>query len=256
MSTSTDSVSAVPSDVDGVEIKVTLGADQVDAGLAAFALAAGAAERRRIWFCEYLSGSSGPTALPLLSRGVIVRVRKREDHRHDSTLKLRGPEGCIDPDAWRQRTRAFAKDARIEGDWVGDRHLLSASLDSHIEDGRIKEVLAERPPRVSRLLSQAQEDLAGEWLLGLGRLELLGPIRALKWDPGVEGLEHGIAAELWELDDRLRFLELSVREEHDPIGAQRRLEDAVRRAGLDFGSIQETKTRMVLEHLATAAQSR
>ncbi len=34
--------------------------------------------------------------LPLLARGVIVRVRKIRDGSDDSALKLRGPEGGVD----------------------------------------------------------------------------------------------------------------------------------------------------------------
>lgn len=195
---SPDRLDAPPPGVEWVEIKVTLGPELVDRGLAAFSLDKGAAERRRIWFCEHLGGHRGPKELPLLARGVILRVRKRADHADDATLKLRGPEGCIDPELWQQRTRAFGKQARIEGDWVADRHLLSASLDGDVEGGRIDEVVAERPHRVRRLLSEAQEALASDWLLGLGELEPLGPVQAWKWQLGADWLDgqdpHGAGA--------------------------------------------------------------
>jgi hypothetical protein len=236
----------------GIEIKVTLGAELVDAGLAAFDLSADAAQRRRIWFCEHLDGHGGPAALPLFARGLILRVRSKKGSADDSTLKLRGPEGCVDPEAWHRRTQGFGQRSRIEGDWVGERHLVSASLDNDIEDNRIEEVLAERPHRVSRLFSKEQESLARDWLLPLHDLDLLGPVHALKWQQTVRGLEHRLAAELWEVDEGLRFLELSLLVERDPIGAQRGLEQVVQSAGLDISSVQETKTRLVLEHLAAA----
>jgi hypothetical protein len=255
---STDDQNSAPPGVKKVELKVTLGPAQVDAGLGAFELDPAAAERRRIWFCERLDAHGGPTMLPLLARGIILRVRQHQDRSGESTLKLRGPEGCIDPDLWRRRTDAFGKDARIEGDWVTDRHLVAASLDSDVEVGRIDEVVAGLPHRVRRLLSDAQAALAAELLLGLGGLELLGPIRARKWDPGAGGLGAKVAAELWEIDEGPRFLELSMRVDvdADPGGLQRRLEETVRDAGLEIGSEQETKTKTVLTHFAKVESPR
>lgn len=256
---STDGTNAVPPGVEWVELKVTLGADQVDAGLAAFALRPISAERRSIWFCDRIDAHGGPTMLPLLARGVILRVRKVRDGADDSTLKLRGPEGCVDPALWRQRTRAFGDDARIEGDWVTDRHLVAASLDGQVEGDRIDEVVAAgRPHQLRRLLSDDQAALAADLLVGLDGLELLGPIRARKWKRGAGGLGAGVAAELWELDEGPRFLELSARVnvEQDPGGVQRRLEQAVRDHGLRVAAGQQTKTSTVLAHLAKAAAGR
>jgi hypothetical protein len=150
-------------------------------------------------------------------------------------LKLRGPEGCIDPDLWRGRTKSFGRRAKLEGDWVGERHLLSASLDGKIDGGRIEEIVAEHPQQVRRLLSEAQQALADEWLLPLDEVQLLGPVRAAKWKPGT-GQLGDIAAELWEVGDRLRFLELSVLAEDDPLGHQQRLDEMVRRHSLEQGS--------------------
>ena len=115
---STDHTSALPPGVDGVEIKVTLGAEMVERGRQAFRIGLAQAERRSIWFAERLVRQGDPVALPLLSRGVIIRIRQREGEDDDATLKLRGPEGCIDPDLWRGRTGSFGKRAKLEGDWV------------------------------------------------------------------------------------------------------------------------------------------
>jgi hypothetical protein len=192
--------------------------------------------------------------LPLLSRGVIIRIRQREGEDDDATLKLRGPEGCIDPDLWHGRTESFGKRAKLEGDWVGERHLLSASLDGKIDEGRIDEVVAEQPQQVRRLLSEAQEALAEELLLPLDELQLLGPVRAKKWKPGMGELGD-IAAELWEAGDELRFLELSVLAEDEPLGHQQRLDEMVRSHSLEVDPAAETKTRAVLEFFAAAARA-
>ena len=64
------------------------------------------------------------TTLPLLSRGIILRIRRNEeDGSGESTVKLCGPEGSVDPKLWRERTRALGDDATIEGDWAADRRL-------------------------------------------------------------------------------------------------------------------------------------
>jgi hypothetical protein len=242
---STNRTSAVPPGVDGVEIKVTLGAEMVERGRQAFRIGLAQAERRSIWFVERPVRHGDPAALPLLSRGVIIRIRQREGEDDDATLKLRGPEGCIDPDLWRRRTGSFGKRAKLEG----KRHLLAASLDGKIAGGRIEEVVAEQPQQVKRLLSEAQQALAEEWLLPLEEVQLLGPVRAAKWRPGT-GQLGDIAAELWEVGDRLRFLELSVLAEDDPLGHQQRLDELVRSHSLEVDPEAETKTRTVLEHFA------
>ncbi len=256
---SIEAANATPPGIEWVELKVTLGAEQVDAGLAGFALEPRSAEQRSIWFCERIDAYGGPAMLPLLARGAILRVRKIRGSSDDSTLKLRGPEGCVDPGLWRRRTQAFGDDARIEGDWVTDRHLVAASLDGRVEGGLIDEVVAAgRPYQVQRLFSDDQLALAAEWLLGLDGLELLGPIRAQKWKKGAGELGAGVVAELWEVDNGPRFLELSMRvkADQDPMGVQQRLEQAVRDCGLSIAPEQQTKTSTVLKHLANAAAQR
>lgn len=254
---SNNGLNSPPDGVKWVELKVSLGGTQVDAGLRKFDLDPNDAdaERREIFFCERVNAPSDPIELPLLARGIILRIRQIKNSPDDSTLKLRGPEGSVNPKLWRDRTKAFGNDAKIEGDWAADRHLVSASLDSEIEGGRIDEVVADRPHRVRRLLSEAQEELAADLLLELDGLELLDPVHARKWK-GAGSLDADVAAELWELDDGLRFLELSMRihvNDH-PSRAKQRLDDSVR--GLTIDAKHETKTSTVLEHLVKAAARR
>jgi hypothetical protein len=255
---SNDALNSPPDGVERVELKVTLGGTQVDAALREFSLDPSSAERREIFFCERVDASGDPVVLPLLSRGVILRLRQIQGSPDDSTVKLRGPEGSVDPRLWNRRSRAFGDDARIEGDWAADRHLVSASLDSEVESGRIGEVFADRPHQLRRLLSDAQAELVAELLLGLDGVEILDPIHARKWKRGAGRLEAEVVAELWELDDRLRFLELSMRVdvEDDPGRIQRRLEDSVRDRGLVIDAQQQTKTSTVLERLVKAAARR
>jgi hypothetical protein len=226
----------------------------VERGRQAFRLGLAQAEHRSIWFGDRLASQADTVELPLLSRGIILRIRQREGEDDDATLKLRGPEGCIDPGLWGERTKSFGKRAKLEGDWAGRRHLLSASLNGKIDDGRINEVVAEQPQQIKRLLSDAQQALADELLVPLDEVQLLGPVRAAKWTPGMGELGD-IAAELWEVDDRLRFLELSVLAKDDPLGHQQRLEETVRNHSLEVDPVAATKTRTVLEHFAAAARA-
>ena len=58
---------------------------------------------------------------------------------------------------------------------------------------------------------------------------------------------------MWEAGDRLRFLELSVLAEDDPLGHQQRLDEMVR-SHLEVDPEAETKTRTVLEHFGGGSQ--
>jgi hypothetical protein len=79
-------------------------------------------------------------------------------------------------------------------------------------------------------------------------------VRAAKWRPGT-GQLGDIAAELWEVGDRLRFLELSVLAKDDPVGQQQRLEGTVASHSLEVDPEAGTKTRAVLEFFAAAARA-
>ena len=58
----------------------------------------------------------------------------------------------MDLTLWRERTRAFGDDAKIEGHWAADRRLGSALLDSKLEGGRIDEVVADRADKLHERL--------------------------------------------------------------------------------------------------------
>ena len=173
-------------------------------------------------------------------------MRFREKKKSDATLKLRGPDGCIDVAAWRERTDNA--DTKIEGDWAGERRLVSASMDGELDDAARSE-LAKPKPSVVRLLTGEQRRLAHELMVPLAQVDLLGPIKAMKWEPEREG---DVAAELWDVGPELRFLELSVLVTADPAGALEALEKRVVDAGLKLEPLQDTKTSTVLRHLETA----
>jgi hypothetical protein len=82
---STVGLDPLPAGVDGVEIKVTLDADQIENGLVAFDLDRRQASRRQVWFCEHVAAVE-PVALALFARGLILRLRST-DGDADSTVK-------------------------------------------------------------------------------------------------------------------------------------------------------------------------
>ena len=229
-----------PGDVEQFEIKVNFGASQIEEAMQVFGLDPDAGKERQSWFGEITSGRDGRDALPLLGRGVILRVRAQADEG-DVTLKLRGPDGCLDAAAWGKRTAGL--DAKLEGDWAG-RRLVSASLDADFGQEGSAELNTDHPS-VTELMSEAQLSLADELMIPTAGVELLGPITSRKWKA-----TDDVAAELWTVDD-VAFLEVSVVTKKDPEKAQHRLEQRALDGGLVLDDDQEPKTTRVLRHLAT-----
>jgi hypothetical protein len=236
--------SSGPTEPDGVEIKLNFGSSQINVALDLFEFDPDEGKPRRIWFGENRRGLDGRAALPLSARGIIVRVREKKNS--DITLKIRGPDGCLDLSLWAKRTRDLGELAKVEGDWSGERRLLSASLDGALDEEALDE-LTGRDPSLERLLTDEQRALAEELLLPVHAVELLGPIEARKWDPDQDG---DVAAELWDVAVDMHFLEVSLRVTDDPDGAMKDLEQRVMKAGLRIDPMQNTKTTTVLRHLA------
>lgn len=84
-------------------------------------------------------------------------------------------------------------------------------------------------------------------MVPLEQAVLLGPVAALKWE-AVDGIE----AEHWDAGgDDLQFLEISIVEKNDPVGAMNRLVQRAKDGGLTIdGTNQEPKTTRVLKELA------
>jgi hypothetical protein len=225
-----------------VEIKVNFDAAQIDRAKQVFGLDRESKERS-IWFGEIVTGRDGGDALPLLARGVILRVRATKKNSGDVTLKLRGPDGCIDVPAWTKRVDGL-DDAKIEGDWA-DRRLVSASLTAKSDKAGREDLAAVLPP-IESLMSEEQKTLARELLIPLDDVKLLGPITANKWEHEHDG---DIDAEEWTVD-HLQFLEISIVATGDPEQAQEDLLKRVRAADLTIAQTQRPKTTQVLQHLA------
>ena len=225
-----------------VEIKVNFTGSQIEQAKRVFGLEPDDADKRDIWFGEIRTGRDGRAALPLLDRGVILRVRAKKDSG-EVTLKLRGADGCIDVPAW--DAASLAGEKKIEGDWA-DRRQVSASLTAKSDDAGRTDFEA-GVPLIVDLMSDDQKALAHRLMVPLGEVELLGPITARKWKH--EDIGGDIDAEQWTVD-HLEFLEISIVAPEKPEQAQEDLFKRVQAAGLTIAENQKTKTTQVLQHLA------
>jgi hypothetical protein len=171
-----------------VEIKLNFGAAQIENAKGVFGLD-GEPEQREIWFGEIIDGLAGRDALPLLERGVILRLRDKR--KSDATLKLRAPDGAINAAAWKERTNDLGKAAKLEGDWAGDKRMISASLSGDLDAAAVDE-LRSNHPSVAKLLSAAQQAVATDLMVPFERAVLLGPVAALKWEAA-----DAVEAEQW-----------------------------------------------------------
>ncbi|MGH9279651.1 MAG: hypothetical protein ACRD12_16315 [Acidimicrobiales bacterium] len=238
--------------LDAVEIKVTIGPAVMARAMETLDLDPTAGASRRIWFCEVPSHGDGDPEPVLLGRGVILRLRETEGKGADSTVKFRPFDSSKLLARWRDVSRLDGGELRVEGDWVGARRVVSASLVAEQGDDEPAEAAAGRRP-VAKLFSQDQEDFLRDHAgdpVELSGLRALGPIAARKWEPRDRRLPRDLAAEHWKVDE-LEFLELSVRADDvtDAADLQQRLDRALGERGLATDVVQETKTRTVLEHL-------
>lgn len=230
-----------------VEIKIT-----VDVGVdhAVDELCRGpATPGRLIWFLEDTTpGLESP--LPLLTAGVILRLRSNEHGKDDSTVKLRPCRRSQLAEGWNQSWENGGLKFRIEQDWAGERRCLAASCVAKSRGGTVSEVVHDPTRYVEAFAERQLEFLAecSDLVMSLPGLTVLGPIRATTWE---ETVVEGAVAERWTVGTE-DFLELSIRCD-DPTTAkdqQAAFERAVRER-VEPESSGRPKTRRVLECLAT-----
>ena len=236
------------SELDGVEVKVTVPGLLIDRAVEVCGLELEQGERRQVYFCD--SPDATAAGLILLDQGIILRLRAGSDGHGDSTVKFRpfDPDGLRD--RWRDRQQGDTE-IRVEGDWVGDRHCVAASAVASQDAEEVRRA-ADGTRRFAKLLSRRQEEFLADNAsikVALDGLRVAGPIDALKWKRVPLRLSKELVAERWEVGE-LRFLELSLRvdTERRAEEAQRELTNVMANHGLLGDGKQETKTRMVLEY--------
>jgi hypothetical protein len=238
--------------LDAVEIKVTIKPEQAKFAENLLELKQDESEKREIYFCEDIPTFHTTKKLQLFEHGIILRLRKNEDNPDDSTVKLRPVSSQISSQ-WRG-----IEGFKIEGDWVGERHVESASFSAEQKRGEIEETLrGERS--LDKLFSKQQEcflKTSAQIEVRLNDLQVLGPVKAFRWKPKLSGsLTYSIRCERWHIPDGRQLLELSIRVQPEQAQvAQEQFMQYLKDNNLDPTGVQETKTRLVLEYFAKELQ--
>jgi hypothetical protein len=189
-------------DIDAVEIKITVIADQE--GLVRETVREDDLEpvRRRVFFFD-------TRKLELLGGDVVLRARVTREDDDDSTVKLRPVDPAKIGRRWKGETNGF----EIELDIVGDEPTCSAKLEETQQRGEIDAVADKKRP-IEKLFSDDQDDLIRECKpdkVSWDDLKVLGPIEVEKWEWRPPGFPHEVSIEEWVLPDKSDFLELSIK---------------------------------------------
>lgn len=233
-----------------VEIKLNI-EGSVDHALSVLGLTDGKA--RRVWFLDDLTEGARPP-LPLLSAGIVLRLRRNRDGGEDSTVKLR-------PCRWSQLVGQWGDipdhdaDLTVEGDWSRSKHVLAASCKAELDEGSIESAL-EGDGRLVKAFTKSQLDFladCGEIRVAFGGLTPLGPIAATQWKNVTIGAVDHVSAERWTVAGA-DFLELSIRvtDVDQAVERQQALTGEVTSRGLALDDADEPKTLRVMKLLARA----
>lgn len=225
---------------DRVEIKITVLEKQEPIAIAALGLDPAKASGRSIYFYD-------TRVLALYKTGVILRARQIEGEPPNSTVKVRPVEPEAIDTQWFE-----APGFKLEADAVGEKVIRSASLSAEQGPDEIQQV-AWKKRAISKLFSPDQERFLAAMHsepVDLDKLEVLGPIPALRQDVVHPAIVHKICAELWRLPDGGHLVELSIKCPREEANIARRIfEGFLAGIGLDPHGSQDTKTRRALNAL-------
>jgi hypothetical protein len=238
-----------------IKIKATIAAAEVPAALAAYHLSGSTARSHELYFCEQPSQLG---LLPLLDGAVILRVRRHPAGHGYITAKLKPCRPGQLSGQWSAFRRSTRHQLRINGEWAHDRHVLAATLVYSVPGVHLRQALHSRSRCPGRLFSTRQHRYLAECTtihVDLDDLYLLGPVTAHRWR--LREPRYDITAERWTVPTPgdppgLDLLELSVTAEpEDAALVQPAFLASIRSRGPDPYAFQQTKTRHVLQHLAT-----
>lgn len=186
---------------EAIEIKATIPDRQIKAALRRYNLTTRNDDERYIYFFD-------TPDLDLLKAGIIARTRRIVGDDHDSTIKFRP----VDPAKVGKQWHKY-KDFKIEAD-ASERSLVkSASFSMPVPKGLIKRVAAGKKG-IASLYTAEQEDFLkemGRRAPDFGKLVVLGPLRAQRWDFEDPACPWPITAELWRRADGDMLMEVSVK---------------------------------------------
>jgi hypothetical protein len=191
---------------------------------------------------------------------VILRARGKAGKPDDSTVKLRRVEPNWTFAEWRKARGEF----KVEGDWVGDKLIRSASFTVEHGEGEVERV-ATGKDSIDKLFSKEQEQFLEEAInahIDFKTLKVLGPVEVYKWKQQPPNFEEEICLEYWQLanpkdilQDKKEILELSVKADLD--SSQKtwaRFNQFLEQHGIDPSGEQQPKTRTTLEFFASLIQ--
>lgn len=233
-----------------VEIKINVVGDALRT-LRKLSLSDG--DERSVWFLEDLTRGL-PTLTPLLSEGVILRLRGNADGTMDSTAKLRPCRMSQLAEPWASGV-SLGDDGeyRIEGDWTGSRRVTAASCVAPLTTEAFTAVVGGGDPLMALSPWQlAFLSACASIRVNPSGLRALGPIAATQWkDVEIGGLDARV--ERWTVGP-LDFVELSVqvKETAQISQDQHAFEAAVGALHLTIDKNKDSKTKVVLDHLCSA----
>ena len=231
---------------DSVELKLSVPDTRLRTTVSALGMDPLDAQLRQVTFFD-------TPELTLSQHGVVVRARRVQNKPGDSVVKLRP----VQPDHLSSSLRK-APNFGVEVDAMPGGFVCSGTMKSQVEDGVIKDVLAERRP-IGKLFSKDQRALFAQYApegVELNALRVLGPVNVLKLKFRNPEYAGRLVAELWFYPGGSRILELSTK--CVPADAFRVVAETkafLANHGVDLGAPQQTKTKAALEYFAADLSS-
>ena len=193
--------------LEGVEVKVNVAADDIPAAIIKLGLDDGSA--MRLWFYEDLS--PGIQALPLLHAGVILRTRIRANGATESTVKLRPCRLTQLTDDWNGDT---TKDLTYSVEEDRSRTSRSIAASCTVDHGKLQSPNGSAH-RINDLLTGQQRNFLNSCApirINPAEVQALGPVEATRW----KSVGNGDVADLEPRAERwtakgAQYLEISVR---------------------------------------------
>lgn len=228
----------VVSQVDSLEIKVTIPVDAHRATIRGLPLDPVEAEPRQVFFFD-------TPGLDLHRAGIVVRARRIRGGAGDTVIKLRPVVPAELPDDLRH-SGSFS----IEVDIMPGKFVCSGSLKGKAAGDEVREAATgERPLR--KLFNREQRAFFRDHApadLDLDSTVTLGPTFALRSAFWPRSLDRKMVAEYWLYPDGSRLLEVSTKcTPGEALSVAGQVRGYFAKKGIPVVGGQETKTRLALE---------
>ena len=232
---------AVIGEVDSVELKLTVPTAEHRATIAGLGIDPLEAEPRQVFFFD-------TPELKLHAAGVVVRARRVRGGAGNTVVKLRPVVPAELPADLRQ-----SESFNLEVDLVPGGFACSGSLKGKAKGDAIRDVAAGEMP-LRKLLSREQRQFYQDHApagVGLDSLKILGPTFALRTELRPKRLKRKVVVEVWLCPDGSRLLEVSTKcEPREALEVTAQLRDYLTRHGISADTVQQTKSKTILEYYA------